>query len=276
MFPLYWLALALTASMSAAGSHGVPRLGHLAWSATLLPSFSEPVLGVAWTLQFEIVFYLFFAALIANRQAGAGLLASWLVLIVATGAGFGAGFIPGQLSGAYGGEFFAGMLAAQALHSWRIPAPRLLLGAGAAFFLAALALESAGILNGFGLIARFTYAIPAGMLIMALAELERSGSLQVWRWLRTLGGASYSIYLFQFVFIGALWQALRASGLDRRAPTPLLFLGLATCAIAGGVLVSRVVERPLLRFVQGAWKEVRLPVPRFGAASEKIGWALAA
>ena len=101
--------------------------------------------------------------------------------------------------------------------------------------------------------------------------MERSGSLQVWRWLRTIGGASYSIYLFQFVFIGALWQALCASGLDRRAPTPLLFFGLATCAIAGGVLVSRVVERPLLRFVQGAWKEVRLPFPRFGAASEKVG-----
>ena len=258
VFPLYWLALGLTAAMSAAGRHGAPALGHLAWSATLLPSFSEPVLGVAWTLQFEIVFYLIFAALIANRQAGAGLLASWLVLIVATAAGFGAGFIPGQVSGFYGGEFFAGMLVAQALHCWRIPKPRLLLAAGAGAFAAALVLESAGILNGFGLSARFAYAIPAGLLIMAVAELERSGSLQVWQWLRTLGGASYSIYLFQFVFIGALWQALVAARLDRHTPTQLLVLAMAAFAIGGGVLVARFVERPLLRFAQSPRKEARL------------------
>ena len=269
VFPLYWLALALTALMSAAGRHGTVSIGDLAWSATLLPSLSEPVLGVAWTLQFEIVFYLVFAALVANRRAGAGLFAIWLLLIVATAAGAPTRFIPGQLCGFYGGEFFVGMMAAHALRSWRIPAPGVVLAAGAGAFSVALTLESMGVLNGFGLCARFAYAIPAGVLIVGVAEKERSGRLQVSPWLRTLGAASYSIYLFQFIFIGAFWQALGASGLDHHAPKPMLFLGMAAFTIAGGVLVAQFVERPLLTFANGIWQTSRPAAVRVDAAAER-------
>ena len=68
--------------------------------------------------------------------------------------------------------------------------------------------------------------------------------------LRSLGAASYSIYLFQFVFIGIVWQALIATRLDQRIPVPAQFLALASAAIIGGILTSRCVEYPLIRLLR--------------------------
>jgi hypothetical protein len=48
-------------------------------------------------------------------------------------------------------------------------------------------------------------------------------------WLRVLGAASYSIYLFQFIFIGILWHAWLAAGPDRVMPHTASFPLLAWC-----------------------------------------------
>jgi peptidoglycan/LPS O-acetylase OafA/YrhL len=37
-------------------------------------------------------------------------------------------------------------------------------------------------------------------------------------WLRHLGGASYSLYLFQYVFIGVAWQGWQALRLGAVTP----------------------------------------------------------
>ena len=250
VMPLYWLVLALTIAMSVAGSHGAPSLPSLFWSATLLPSLSEPVLGIAWTLQFEVVFYAAFAVLVVSRGAGFALLAVWFMCIVAVALGLDSTGVPGSLCGFYGLEFFMGMGAAQLLNRGHVPSPRLLAGAGLALFAAAMVLESAGILNGFGIAARFAYGMPAALLVLGAAASERSGHLRVPGWLQTLGGASYSIYLFQFVFIGTVWQAWLKVGLDRQASNLACFLALVSAALAGGVLAARLVEQPLLRLMR--------------------------
>jgi peptidoglycan/LPS O-acetylase OafA/YrhL len=120
----------------------------------------------------------------------------------------------------------------------------------AALFAAALVMESAGILYGFGIEARFAYGIPAAMLVAGLATAEEAHKLQIPRWLRSLGQASYSIYLFQFVFIGLVWQGFLTSGLDRAPPHFVLFGVLVISALSGGIAMSRWVEQPLLRLTR--------------------------
>jgi exopolysaccharide production protein ExoZ len=71
-------------------------------------------------------------------------------------------------------------------------------------------------------------------------------------WLRSLGDASYSIYLFHLASFGVAGLLLHRAGLE--SPTPLgivvaLAVHLAT-AIAAGLLVHRFVERPLLLFLR--------------------------
>ena len=248
--PLYWVGLAITVVMAAAGGH-TPTLYRLAVSAVLLPTLGEPVLGIAWTLQFEAVFYAVFAVLILRRTAGLALLAAWLAWITVAACGLGAAGVPSALCGIYGLEFFMGMAAAQALHWGRLPMPRLAAGAGLLLMVAAGVFESADLLDGSGTLARFAYGLPATLLVLGVAEAERAGSLLVPGWLRRLGGASYSIYLFQFEFIGAVWQAWRAAGLDRPASALACFIALSVAAVAGGLVVARFVEQPLLRLMRG-------------------------
>ncbi len=251
VMPLYWLVLALTIGMSVAGRHDAPSLLWLLWSAALLPSLSEPLLGIAWTLQFEVVFYAAFAVLIVSRGAGLTLLAVWFAWIVAAALGLDSTGVPGSLWGVYGLEFFMGMSAAQLLSRGHIPSPRLLAETGLALFATMMVLESAGVLNGFGIAARFAYGLPAALLVLGVAAAEQSGHLQVPSWLRTLGGASYSIYLFQFVFIGIAWQGWLKVGLDHQASNLTCFLVLASTALVGGILAARLVEQPLLRLMRG-------------------------
>jgi len=257
VMPLYWLVLALTIGMSVAGRHDAPSLLWLLWSAALLPSLSEPLLGIAWTLQFEVVFYAAFAVLIVSRGTGLALLAVWFAWIVAAALGLDSTGVPGSLCGFYGLEFFMGMGVAQLLSRGHIPLPRLLAGAGLALFATMMVLESAGILNGFGIVARFAYGLPAALLVLGVAAAEQSGHLQVPNWLRTLGGASYSIYLFQFVFIGTVWQGWLKLGLDHQASNLACFLVLASAALVGGILAARLVEQPLLRLMRGRRRALR-------------------
>ena len=251
VLPLYWTALAVTVAMIVAGGHALPAPVQLLWFAALLPTVADPLLGIAWTLQFEMVFYAVFAVLIASRRAGAALLTAWLCWIIATAAGYWSGAIPAALCGAFGFEFFMGMAAAALLSRGRVPAPRLLAALALAAFAAALVLESAGILGGFGVAARFAYGIPAALLILGISAAEQQHALSIPRWLRVLGGASYSIYLFQFVFIGVVWQTLIALSLERRVSHLVLFLLLAAAAVIGGLMTARLVEQPLLQAMRG-------------------------
>ncbi len=251
IMPLYWVALALTIVMSVAGGHTPPSLRDLVWSFALLPSLDEPLLGIAWTLQFELVFYAVFAVLIISRAAGLALLMAWFGWIAIAAVGFGADGVPPPFCGIYGLEFFLGMGAAQIMTCRRLGSPRLIVGTAAGAFVAAMMLESAGLLNGSGTAARLAYGIPAGWLVLGVAAAEQSGRVFISAWMKTVGEASYSIYLFQFVFIGIAWQAWLKAGLDDRLPGLPCFLFLATTALVGGCVTARFVERPLLRLARG-------------------------
>lgn len=244
VLPIYWVALAATLALAAFGSHALPGLGKILWSALLLPSWSDPVLGVAWTLQYEVVFYAMFALLIVNRRIGIGALALWFTCICAATLAAYQPPIPSQVLSAYNLEFFMGMGAAlwlkrdvAALPGWVLPIG--ILG----FLLAALA-ENAGWLDGYNPPARMAYGVPAALIVAGLAAQNRPMP----PFLVKLGAASYSIYLFQFCFIGVAWQALRALKI---APCTATIPALASCAIAGGLLVSMTLEYPLMQTIRG-------------------------
>jgi exopolysaccharide production protein ExoZ len=66
ILPLYYLATLLEAARLS--RHGIADLGERLWRSLLfLPQAGGPVLAVGWTLQFEAMFYLWLAALIAAR-----------------------------------------------------------------------------------------------------------------------------------------------------------------------------------------------------------------
>jgi len=246
VFPAYWVALVLTVLLGLGSHvHRVPSGGDFLASIFLLPAHAAPLLGIAWTLQYEIFFYAVFAVLIANRTAGVAALLAWLAWIALGTAGMAASFVPPSLSGVYNLEFFAGMAAAFALARFRLRAPLWWLSGGIVLFAVAAAAEDMGRLDGYADMARLAYGIPAALIVLGAAARERDHAMMLPGLLRTLGTASYSIYLFQFIFIGLAWHLMSASGIAESLPIAASFAILAACGVAGGVAMSRWVEYPL-------------------------------
>ena len=246
VLPIYWIALGCTLLMAAFGSHAAPTAARIFSSALLLPASQEPVLGIAWTLQYEMVFYAVFCVLILNRRLGAALLAlilAWLLTALFVPRVVPAG-MPPMFCGAYSLDFYAGLCVAWWLAHADVPQPRAVAAAGLALLASVGMAESLGKLNGYGTSARLCYGLACAVLILGIVAWERTGGLRVPGWMRRLGAASYSIYLFQFLCIGAAWLVWQRA----RLPSGLTaWLALSAAAIGGGMLVSMRLEQPLMR-----------------------------
>lgn len=260
LMPIYWVALALTVALTFAGSRVLPSWGRVLWSASLLPSIQDPVLDIAWTLQHEMFFYAVFLVLIVNRVAGFVLMTIWLVGIAGVASGVVVLAGNAGINWVFNLQFFMGMAAAYALLHNAIRWPGLMLATGLVAFAAAGLAENVGYLNGYAPHARLIYGIPAMLIVGGVAELDRRGQLRVAALPRMLGAASYSIYLFQFVFIGVAWKALTLTGLADRAPVWLSYPVLAFAGIAGGLAMHRWVELPLLALTRGGRTRKGAPV----------------
>ena len=252
VWPLYWVALALTILMDFTGSHNEPTMGDLLVSVSLLPARHAPILGIAWTLQFEVFFYGVFALLITSRRMGQAVLAAWLCCIALSVVSAPlASMLPRQATSIYGLEFFLGMASAELLHRGQVSAPGNVAILGIVLFVLELVLASCRLLDPFATAARLTFGATAAVLVAGLAALESEDRTSLPRWMTVLGGASYSLYLFQFVFIGATWQVILRLPLGDGFPRVLVMLVLSAVAVCGGLVVSNRIEKPLLRAVRG-------------------------
>lgn len=247
LMPTYWVAFSIAIVMTALGHHALPSLGQLGWQALLLPSSHPMVLGVAWTLRFEVLFYVLFSILIANRNVGLAFLSAWFGFAVGWAVmGARIDWLPEQFHSAYAIEFFFGMVVAYCSKQYRPRRAGALLSLGLFLLGSAALLEDLHVLDGYAAPARLAYGIPSAITIMGIVGLSRLGRLSVPQFLRVLGAASYSLYLFQFIFIGTAWQVLLKSHLSYIFPPIIQFAILVLAAIIGGVVVSKTVEQPLI------------------------------
>jgi peptidoglycan/LPS O-acetylase OafA/YrhL len=253
LLPTYWIALSLMAAALAIGSsQGAPSIADLAWSISLLPSNHPMVLSIAWTLQYEVMFYVFFGVLIANRTAGLIVLVVWIsAMATAIVTPISVSWLPIQFYSPYILEFIMGMAAAYVLRNHKLPRAQIILAAGLLLFGVAAVLEDIHILDGLGNPGRLAYGVPSAIIVLAVAAADRQNRLRVPYVLQTLGAASYSIYLFQFIFINTVGYMLLVTRLDQQIPLIAHFLVLASAAVVGGVVVSRWIEHPLMRWMRG-------------------------
>ena len=264
ILPAYWVAVTLTGGLAFAGGHSI-SMGDIAWAIAPVPTFSEPILGVAWRLQYELVFYAMFAVLILIRSVGAVLMLAWLIVILGCAVGSVTLPVPGPFYGLFGVEFFAGMAVAYRLRRGNLPMYNIVLGAGIVLFAGLAVTEDLGWFDGYGSFARIAYGAASALAISGAAEASREGRVRVPIILQTLGSASYSLYLFQFVFIGIewkIWQFLKLGAILSPLTGCALF---SVMTLGGGIAMSRLVEYPLMNRLRNLMSALS-PEPNKGSA----------
>lgn len=246
--PLYWcytlLKAALIVAVPALAVKSVIEPWHLAASLAFIPvrapwGLVQPVLPVGWTLNFEMLFYVVFAAAIAlGAPRVRHCLLVFLCVFVA------ARFMPASVPLAFYAqsiifEFIIGVAFAQMLLRW---------GAGPAG--AGALLLAAGTIFTFGLgwdpasDRLFPWGVGAATIVLGTIWLERVIDGKRWaKPLAFLGDASYSIYLSHTFVVPACVMALKHIGLVN---TLAVFLITSLAVMAAGSISYLWLEKPLI------------------------------
>lgn len=253
--PLYWLLTTAKVLAVVVLSDVVLRTGlgfdFVAGSYLFLPvtdsaGHFRPVLPVGWTLTYEFLFYLLFAAALAMRVdvlrvviPGLGLLAvaalartdtwpSWTILFDTIVVEF----------------VFGVMLAKWTLRGFRLPPAIagvfILLGIGLILTVPMIS-ENARVLS---------WGLPAFAIVVGAVSLEPLAAPVLPRWLLTLGDASYSIYLshgFVLAGLGILVERIVSPGLRTEGLTIISCLIVSSIA---GWIVFILIESPMLRYLR--------------------------
>jgi peptidoglycan/LPS O-acetylase OafA/YrhL len=245
--PLYWLtsAIAIPAFSQPVSSDAILK------SMFFIPYAGPtggivPILGVGWTLNFEMLFYVLFAVcIIAPRILAVGLVCTFLGALVITGhfcmpqaAALLFWTDPIALEFAYG--------AIIALLYQRVNLPpylRLALivgGAGTVWFFAPPGMPTANRYMEWGL--------PAAALLAGVALGQQPGNPSyAMRAANRLGNASYAIYLIHPLMTAAIilsWRYIHILG----RPTVLVVAFGITLALS--VLLYERLERPVTSFLR--------------------------
>lgn len=268
IYPIYWFALGVLALLIAFGfvrdvDPVVARtdISQLLVTLLLLPQHRSPLLGVSWTLQHEMLFYLLFGLAILNRRLGCAILTCWLLLIVG-GMIWGAHGFPWAptsllwdfIASPYHLQFLLGIAVAAAVLADRVPLPRTLLAVGIVGITTTAALEDLDRIEYLGAIGGVLFGGFSACAIAGMAAAERKGMLSVGAMPLLFGEASYAIYLVHFQAIALMAALLIGSGFIHVMPGWLLMLALAIGGGVAGIAVHVVAERPILRWLRSVWK----------------------
>ena len=214
---------------------------------TLLPSGLPPALSVAWTLVHELIFYVVFSLWFVSRPLFWGLMAVWVASIV----------------GVYVGEVAMDRFAGYFLSPLNLC---FLLGVGIFMLTRRIAVPGRfamlAAIAGVGIVtmqamteapARMWVAVGFGLIVIAAAS-PVGRTTGVWRWLLSLGAASYAIYL---VHNPVLSIAVRAARAILPGIGPWAGLGaISVVALLVGLAYWRFYERPALKVVR-RWLDAR-------------------
>lgn len=267
IYPVYWLILLVLVAAYLAVPSFAPEGGfavsRVLANLSLMPLHEPAILEVAWTLQYEMVFYVLFATLILSPRIGAVVLSLWFAGCVLALTVVKAEFPIGFLFAPYNFIFFAGMAGAWLYRKLTPSASVLLMIAGAATFF------GAGLSDAYGAWAFGTgwrtVALGAGaaLLVAGLAGLEHRGHFRAPRFLTGIGDASYSLYLLHNPMLALTSKVVVAVGLNLViGPWAMAALLTAGCIVAS-IVFYRLVESPLVTALQGK----RLPAGARPAAT---------
>lgn len=251
IYPPYWVITLLL--LPVFFLHPAWGLGHerqpwvIASSFLLVAQPKPPVLGVAWSLCYEVLFYALFLSFLVGKRTGAVVFAAWGAATIALHGRYG---FPGSfLFNLHQLQFLMGMIVAGLHARVRVPCARVLALLGACAFLGAGMTEVYTHWLGESALL-VAYGAASAVLVLGLAETERAGRLRVPEGMVFLGAASYSIYLAHIPALSLVAKFAVRLGLPAAMPHRAAFVLVVAATVAAGAAYYLVVERPLLRLLE--------------------------
>ncbi|WP_271165518.1 acyltransferase family protein [Brevundimonas intermedia] len=246
--PAYWAvtSIKIIVMLIIPGAALHAELGNwdfIAKSYFFIPSYNmdgriEPMLGVGWTLLFEMFFYLVFSIALLFRFNPlwfcSVVLVPLAVLSIYRQPGWPAASLylsPLLL------EFLIGMLIAKVADKVSIWPWLAIGGVVSGLFVLTIVPAAEGLLGHF-----FVNALPAGVLVLSVVALERHIQGRVPSAVLLLGAASYSLYLIHPIVAPAVPQVLAKLGIY--LPWVSIF-GSVLAALIAAAMMYLVFEKPL-------------------------------
>ncbi len=261
IYPMYWLALLL-----ATAALGLPHGWRAASLLSLWPRWTTEFVPPAWTLRYEVEFYLVFALVLLPRVGStiglawfAGTAANCFIPFECRAHGLVPPHLVTALSAPATGYLFSGVnflffagVAAGTLHrrrTWSPPAAAALAGAGTLVVCACLPWLAWG--HDFGQTPFLPPIVGCGVgaTLLGLAGLERASVLRTGRWARRAGALSYPLYILHAVVV--LLVSVPLGGRH--------FASFGVYALAAGLLVAILgvsagaafgIDQPLQRWLR--------------------------
>lgn len=257
--PLYWLvtlaylvvALALPRSLgdagAAAGDPGYLAASFLFWPAARPDGSLQPLYGLGWTLNYEMLFYAVFALCLGRGRRAT---VAW------TGAALAGLVLFGRLAAPELAplRFWSDPIVLEFLFGAAVGLAReggFRLGSPARAALAAAGIGGLALIGDAevaGLARPVLAGLPAACLVAALALAEAGPAPVFWvAPLSRLGDASYALYLVHPFCLRGVREALVRSGLA--APLGSWGVGalMVAASVAAALATYRLIERPATR-----------------------------
>jgi peptidoglycan/LPS O-acetylase OafA/YrhL len=262
IYPPYWVAFLAFLCVSAIAPH-LQRAGPLnAWtvvtSLLLIPHESGPIMFVAWSLAYEMYFYLVFAsALRFPRDRLRTFIATWIVatLVLNVVSFYVHNVVLSFVGNPLTFEFIAGVGIGVLVHERRVFAPRAILICGVLLTIAVAVYSSR--FDGFGTYSLDWYRVVAAtpgmaMIVYGAVTLEEQTRLSVASALVRMGDASYTTYLWHGMLLGTFTAAVAHFRPHGTIADAAFLLGGYAVVIVGSQIIYRIVEAPLVRLLQRA------------------------
>ncbi len=253
--PLYWLCTAFLLVLSyqmvlRPWTWPTDFVPHILKSLFFLPADEFPLLGVGWTLNYEMYFYLLFALALWIHRKLAPLIAAAFVTGVLALAPLGCEhFLCTYYSEGYIKFFVFGIAL---FYFWSAIAPLLPRIATAVIGATLIALLYAAEIDPSflgALFSRFPFlagvAMPVAVVAAALA-MSASGTDVTSRPLLLIGDASYAIYLTHTIAMISV-PSLVTAGMPAPNTNAAAMLAVVAVCIAIGVVVHVAIEKPIGR-----------------------------
>ena len=262
IYPSVWIMTLLALAVYLSGFGGAGKadklsLGSVVDSFFLLPQAGDALVNVTWSLKFEIFFYLLFSLAIIRKAAGLWAIVVWQAAVLAlylSGRQLGWSWLAFYLR-PITLEFGLGVACAffvlnRARFGW-LTAPWLIASALAlatAIFVGAELVQAYNPSGVAPLPDFLVFGGSAAVIVACLSLLDIGQRIGQPRFLVSLGGASYSIYLVHFSTISLL-----AAILTKRERIPMndaVFLSVALIGIVFGIFFHHWIDRPVHRFLR--------------------------